>query len=191
MTEKQAREKAVQLENHYRMLLNSADRFGSVDAIVAGIQRKFAAYDQEFAVLLKEHPQLFRHLEERYRLACNGTLKTKSRWPKKGATRNASDLMAFAHEEDLDLFGEPKAFLYSPSGARRVLRRIRAASFLGYPTTRPRTFAHWLQSMSPSSKSRSHDARSAVTRAQRLSSVLISTKGRLGTATPEQYIIRP
>jgi hypothetical protein len=122
VTENQAREKAVQLDEHCRTLLNSAGRFGGVDAIVASIQRRFAACGQEFAALLKDHPQLFKHLKQRYKLACNGTLKSKSHWPKKGATGNASDLMDFAYEEDLDLFGAPKDVLYSPSGASEGIR---------------------------------------------------------------------
>ena len=126
MTEKQAREKTVQLEERYRTLLNSAGRFGGVGAIVAAIQRKCAACGQEFAAVLKEHPQLFKHLKQRYKLACNGTLKSKSPWPKKGATGNASDLMDFAYDEDLNLFGAPKDVLYSPPGAPEEIRNSTA-----------------------------------------------------------------
>ena len=109
MTEKQARQKTVELESRYRLLLHSTDQVGGADAtLVAGNQSRFTACEEIFAGLLKAHPYLFEHLKKKYKLACGGNLKTKSSWPKKGEYGEAaSDLLNFAYEEDLDLFGTP------------------------------------------------------------------------------------
>ena len=90
--------------------------------LVHEIRRKYTACEQELEDLRREYPQLLAKLEEKYRLACAGRLETKSRWPKRdaraikywGNVPTLSDLIDFAYEEDLDLFGEPKQFSHFP-----------------------------------------------------------------------------
>jgi hypothetical protein len=127
MTENEARQKAVELDHRYRLLLRSTDQLdGRDNQILADIKRKFAACEQEFDYLLHEHPQLFQHLEAKYKLANAGKLETKSLWPKKDAPRvpAAADLINFAYEEDLDLFGAPKEKPHFPRDSILICKCI-------------------------------------------------------------------
>ena len=94
MTEEHAQEKAVDLDQCYRLLLHATDPARGDAALIAEIQWRFAACEEEFAGLLQEHPRLFEHLKKRHQLAYN-------------FDPTAEDLIAFAWEQDLDLFGVP------------------------------------------------------------------------------------
>ena len=123
MTENEARQKASELNASYHLLLHSTDQLDTADEqVMAEIKRKFLECEQEFDELRREHPQLFVNLEQKYRQACAGKLKTKSQWPKRvelaiedlGIVPASSNLLHFAYEEDLDVYGNPKQLPHFP-----------------------------------------------------------------------------
>jgi hypothetical protein len=116
MTEDDARQRLVELDHRYRMLLHSTGELNGA------IRKKYFACQQEFINVRRKHPLLSAKLEEKFRQACAGELETNGRWPKRdewavehsGIVPTASDLMNFAYAEGFDLFGGVRHGLYSP-----------------------------------------------------------------------------
>ena len=123
MTEKQAWKNAIILAQRYWQLLHSTGQTDGDKEFVAGLQPELLACEEEFAGLLEAHPQLFEQLKQKYRMACKGYMQTKNLWPTKDATANPSDLMKFAYEENLNLFGAPREL---PNFGRARANRARA-----------------------------------------------------------------
>jgi hypothetical protein len=112
MTETEARQKLVELDHRFRLLVDSTDRLiGHDHQPIVEIRRKLFVKNRNLDDIYREHPQLLANLERKYREAsATGKLKTS---PKRDALHfgfppNTSDLMSFAYQENLDLFGEVK-----------------------------------------------------------------------------------
>jgi hypothetical protein len=116
MTETEAPRKLVEFDRRFRLLLDSSDRLiGHDQQPIVEIRRKLFVCNRELDDIYREHPHLLANLEWKYRHASAiGKLKTS---PKRDAIHfgfppNASDLMSFAYQENLDLFGKRKPTPY-------------------------------------------------------------------------------